>query len=75
MNLIFVQLPVMEPNWEDDAANVPLAAGYLSAYAESQGLLTRQDWEILPKELGEYGSDSALIEYLISRAPDRKSVV
>ncbi|TXT49431.1 MAG: radical SAM domain-containing protein [Spirochaetes bacterium] len=70
MNLIFVQLPVMEPNWEDDAANVPLAAGYLSAYAESQGLLTRQDWEILPKELGEYGSDSALIEYLISRAPD-----
>lgn len=70
MNIIFVQLPVMDPSWDDAAANVPLAAGYLAAYAEAQGQLGRGDWEILPKELGEYGSDSAIVEYLIARSPD-----
>lgn len=70
MKMIFVQLPVQDPNWEDSAANVPLAAGYLSAYAESQGLLMRSEWSILDHDIMNFGSDSAIIEAVASAEPD-----
>ena len=47
MKVLFVQLPLQDPNGESAQANIPLAAGYLSAYAESRGLLARGDWAIL----------------------------
>lgn len=70
MKIVFVQLPVQEPDWDDMAANVPLAAGYLTAYAESIGLLERSEWSILDQGIADCGSDSAIIETLAAGEPD-----
>ena len=70
MKILFVQLPVQDPDWDDIRANVPLAAGYLSAYAESQGLLQRSEWSILDRDLTNCGSDSSIIEFLVGAEPD-----
>lgn len=66
MKIVFVQLPVQDPNGDDAIANVPLAAGYLTAYAESQGLLHRSEWRILEADIVDCGSDSSIIEALAS---------
>ena len=70
MKLLFVQLPVQDPSWESSRANVPLAAGYLAAWAEKLGLLSREDWTILPSQVVDYASDRGLIEAITEAAPD-----
>lgn len=70
MKLVFVQLPVMEPNWEDVGANAPLAAGYLASYAESLGLLSRGEWSILGHDTMNYASDSAVVGALVDSGAD-----
>lgn len=70
MKILFVQLPVQNPDWDDNVANVPLAAGYLSAYAESLGALSRPEWSILDADTTNYGSDAALVEAIIGQQPD-----
>lgn len=70
MRILFVQLPLQGPNWEDVAANVPLAAGYLTAYAESLSLLDRTEWKILDDDAMNYGSDSAVVARIASEEPD-----
>jgi radical SAM superfamily enzyme YgiQ (UPF0313 family) len=70
MKMIFVQLPVQDPDWNDGVANVPLAAGYLSAYAESLDLLKRSEWSILNHDVVAYGSDSSIVEALVAEEPD-----
>jgi radical SAM superfamily enzyme YgiQ (UPF0313 family) len=70
MKLLFVQLPVQDPSWESNRANVPLAASYLVAWAEKQGLLARGDWSILPSSVVDYASDRGLIEAIVEAAPD-----
>lgn len=70
MKLLFVQLPVQEPGWEGARANVPLAAGYLAAYAESLGLLSRQDWSILGRDASDYASDAGVAEAIARAEPD-----
>ena len=70
MKVLFVQLPVQDPNWESSRANVPLAAGCLAAYAESRGLLAREEWRILGREATDYGSDAALVEAIAAWEPD-----
>ena len=70
MKIIFVQLPVQDPDWDDAVANVPLAAGYLTAYAESLDLLQRSNWDILDKDAMNCGSDAAIIEALAALEPD-----
>ncbi|MCE1206453.1 MAG: radical SAM protein, partial [Spirochaetia bacterium] len=70
MKIIFVQLPVQEPNWEDATANVTLAAGYLTAYAESRGLLNRSEWSILDSAISTYGSDAAVADSIQRQEPD-----
>lgn len=70
MKIIFVQLPVQEPNWEDASANVMLAAGYVTAYAESHGLLNRSEWSILDSAISTYGSDAAVVDYIQRQEPD-----
>jgi hypothetical protein len=62
MKVLFVQLPLQDPNGDGAGANVPLAAGYLAAYAEARGKLKRGDWSILPRDVCDRGSDSAVIE-------------
>jgi radical SAM superfamily enzyme YgiQ (UPF0313 family) len=70
MKVLFVQLPVQDPNWESARANIPLAAGYLAAFSESQGLLARDEWRILGREIVDYGSDAALVEAITRETPD-----
>jgi len=70
MKVLFVQLPVQDPEGEDSRANVPLAAGYLAAYAESQNLLARSQWSILDGTTSAYGSDTAIIEAIVASEAD-----
>ncbi len=70
MKIVFVQLPVQDPSWESARANIPLAAGYLAAYAEKQGLITREEWQMLPREVADYGSDTAVAEAIARAEPD-----
>jgi radical SAM superfamily enzyme YgiQ (UPF0313 family) len=70
MKLLFIQLPVQNPDWDDSVANVPLAAGYLTAYAESLGLLERSDWSILDSDTMNFGSESAVVEAIVDLEPD-----
>src|SRR5512142_1398780 len=70
MKVLFAQLPLQEPNGQGAEANVPLAAGYLAAYAESRGLLARGDWSLLGRAAADYGSDSAIVEAIAAAGPD-----
>jgi radical SAM superfamily enzyme YgiQ (UPF0313 family) len=70
MKILFIQLPVQDPNWESARANIPLAAGYLAAYAESRGLLARSDWSLLDRRVQDLGSDSAIVEAIAAEKPD-----
>jgi radical SAM superfamily enzyme YgiQ (UPF0313 family) len=70
MKVLFVQLPVQEPTWDGIRANVPLAAGYLAAWAEKLGLLSREEWKILPHEIVDFASDRGLVEAIAAEAPD-----
>lgn len=70
MKLLFVQLPSQSPDWSTAPANVPLAAGYLASFAESRGLLTRRDWEILDSDTMNHGSDMAIINAIAQKEPD-----
>ena len=66
LRVLLVQLPV--PN--NPATNVPLAAGYLKAYAHAQGLLEHAEIEILPRALADHAGDALMVEAIVARAPD-----
>jgi radical SAM superfamily enzyme YgiQ (UPF0313 family) len=66
LSVLLMQLPV--PN--NPATNVPLAAGYLKAYAQAQGLLDRVAIDILPRALADSAGDALLVETIAARRPD-----
>ncbi|HEU4328461.1 MAG TPA: radical SAM protein [Roseiflexaceae bacterium] len=66
LRVLLAQLPV--PN--NPATNVPLAAGYLKAYAQAQGLLEQVAVDILPRALADRAGDALLVEAIVRRAPD-----
>lgn len=66
LQVLLVQLPV--PN--NPLTNVPLAAGYLKAYAHSQGLLDQVQIELLPRAIADYAGDALLVEQIVEYAPD-----
>jgi radical SAM superfamily enzyme YgiQ (UPF0313 family) len=66
LRVLLVQLPV--PN--NPATNVPLAAGYLKAYAEAQGLLDRVRVDILPRALADHAGDAMLVDAIVADQPD-----
>lgn len=66
LSVLLMQLPV--PN--NPATNVPLAAGYLKAYAQAQGLLERVRIDILPRALADRAGDALLVEAIAARRPD-----
>ncbi len=66
LRVLLMQLPV--PN--NTVTNVPLAAGYLKAYAHAQGLLEHAEIEILPRALADHAGDAMLVEAIAARAPD-----
>lgn len=65
LRVLLAQLPV--PN--NPATNVPLAAGYLKAYAQAQGLLGRVQVDILPRALADRAGDALLEDWIAARAP------
>jgi radical SAM superfamily enzyme YgiQ (UPF0313 family) len=66
IRVLLVQLPA--PN--NPATNVPLAAGYLKAYAQAQGLLDQVEIDILPRRIADTAGDALLVETIIARPPD-----
>lgn len=67
VRVLLVQLPV--PN--NPATNMPLAAGYLKAYAQAQGVADVQaEITILPRQLADHAGDALLVEEIVARAPD-----
>ncbi|MBK9715435.1 MAG: DUF4080 domain-containing protein [Kouleothrix sp.] len=66
LRVLLAQLPV--PN--NPATNVPLAAGYLKAYAQARGLLDRVEIEILPRALADHAGDALLVDAIVERRPD-----
>ncbi|GAB4208912.1 MAG: hypothetical protein OHK0022_39150 [Roseiflexaceae bacterium] len=66
LRVLLAQLPV--PN--NPSTNVPLAAGYLKAYAHAQGLLGRVAIDILPRTLADCAGDALLVEAVVRHAPD-----
>ena len=66
LSVLLLQLPV--PN--NPSANIPLAAGYLKAWAHKQGLLDRVAIEILPRDLADRAGDALLVREIVRRQPD-----
>ncbi len=66
LRVLLTQLPV--PN--NPALNVPLALGYIKAYAFACGLLKDATIEILPRVLADHAGDALLVEEIVARQPD-----
>jgi radical SAM superfamily enzyme YgiQ (UPF0313 family) len=66
LRVLLVQLPV--PN--NPSLNTPLAAGYLKAYADKQGLLDVAEIELLPRLLADHAGDALLVDEIVARHPD-----
>ena len=66
LRVLLLQLPV--PN--NPRANIPLAAGYLKAYAHAQGLLERVEVEIMPRPVADRGGDALIVDEIVRRCPD-----
>lgn len=66
LRILLMQLPV--PN--NPQTNVPLALGYLKAYAHAQGLLDHAEIEILPRALADHAGDALLVREIVARRPD-----
>ncbi len=62
-NIALLQLPVPDPDPACRRANVPLAAGYLKAFA-GQEEPDGADIRILPAALARWGGDQALLDWL-----------
>jgi hypothetical protein len=61
--MLLLQLPLVDPSFRTADANVPLAAGYLSAYT-AQKLERDVEIEIAPQELSSCGGDRAILAYV-----------
>ncbi len=66
LRVLLVQLPV--PN--NPALNVPLALGYLKAYAYAAGLQAHVEIELLPRALADHAGDALLVDEIVARGPD-----
>lgn len=66
LRVLLVQLPV--PN--NPSTNIPLAAGYLAAYARAAGVPDSVTIEILPRALADHAGDAALVDAIAAAAPD-----
>lgn len=65
----FVQLPIPEIEHLYREGNIPLAAGYLKAYALGRGVARDQDIQIIPRDIANFGGDAAVIKWLMQDRP------
>ena len=68
MKAILLQLPVQTHDYLYSRENVPLAAGYLKAFAEKQ--TEKVEVSIAPVELMSYGGDARILRWLEDESPD-----
>ncbi len=66
LRVLLLQLPV--PN--NPALNVPLALGYLKAYAYAAGLQSRVEIELLPRALADHAGNALLVDEIVALAPE-----
>ncbi len=67
--VLLLQLPIPPLGSQAIRGNIPLAAGYLSLYAQRCGLDHWFDVEILPGQLTNTLGDEALVEVILARQP------
>jgi radical SAM superfamily enzyme YgiQ (UPF0313 family) len=66
MKVLLLQLPIQGHDFFFSNENIPLAASYLQSIAEAQGIHV----ELLPNPLMSFGSDQAILRFLIDAQPD-----
>ncbi|GIV97797.1 MAG: hypothetical protein KatS3mg057_2454 [Herpetosiphonaceae bacterium] len=66
LRVLLLQLPV--PN--NPGANIPLAAGYLKAWAAREGLLDQVAVELMPRDIADRAGDALLVDAIVARRPD-----
>lgn len=64
LSVALVQLPLPEADDGAAAANVPLAAGCLRAYAAAHGGPPPERLRVLPRDLAGHGGDEAILAWL-----------
>jgi len=64
LNVALVQLPLPDADPGTAAANVPLAAGCLRAYAAANGGPPPDRLRVLPRDLAGHGGDEAILTWL-----------
>jgi len=66
MKLFLLQLPLQSHDFFFSHENIPLASAYLQVIARLEGIRT----ELLPGPLMSYGSDQAILRFLLDAQPD-----
>jgi hypothetical protein len=66
MKLFLLQLPLQSHDFFFSHENIPLASAYLQVIARQQGIHA----ELLPSPLMSYGSDQAILQFLLDAQPD-----
>jgi radical SAM superfamily enzyme YgiQ (UPF0313 family) len=66
MKISLLQLPIQGHDFFFSNENIPLAAAYLKAIAARQGI----DVELVPRHVMSYGSDQAILRFLVDAHPD-----
>jgi hypothetical protein len=66
MKLLLLQLPLQSHDFFFSHENVPLASAYLEVIARQQGIHA----DLLPSSLMSYGSDQAILQFLLDAQPD-----
>jgi hypothetical protein len=64
LSIKLVQLPIPEVHDLYNEGNIPLAAGYLKAYAINSGMAEEQEIEIIPRDLAKYAGDAAILKWV-----------
>lgn len=60
MKILCIQAPRQDPSGDGARDNVPLTAARMMAWAESRGVLRRDDWALLDQRTADFGGDAAI---------------
>jgi hypothetical protein len=66
MKVLLLQLPIQGHDFFFSNENIPLAPAYLLTIARQRGV----DADLLPNPLMSYGSDQAILKFLVDERPD-----
>jgi len=66
MRVVLLQLPIQGHDFFFSRENIPLAAAYLKTIGVQEGI----EVELVPRSLMSYGSDQAILRFLLDARPD-----